>query len=101
MRRTGALGAKKSIETIDCAALQAVLKSDCDHILDKISSYIYPILTIFVAFWSEKFSGQAHRESALKISPENEIAYFSKPLIFDFGVTKSAALNLELLLKVF
>ena len=92
---------KKSIELIDYAALQAIFKSDCEHIFDKISSSIYPIFKIFVAFWSENFSGQAHRESALKISPENEIAYFSKPLIFDFGVTKSTALNSELLLKIF
>ena len=68
-RRTAvsALGAKKSIETIDCAALQAVLKSDCDHILEKISNYINPISTIFVAFWSKEFSAQAHREFHQKI----------------------------------
>ena len=68
-RRTAvsALGAKKSIETTRCAALQAALKSDCDHISEEISSSIYPILTIFVAFWSENFSAQAHRETEQKL----------------------------------
>ena len=96
-----ALGAKKSIETIRCAALQAVLKSDCDHIFEEISSSIYPIFTIFIAFWSENSSAQAHRETELKLLPGAEIAWFSKTQIFVYELTKSTALNSELLLKIF
>ena len=96
-----AVSVKKSIEFIDCVALQASSEFDCDHILVYNSCSVHSIFTIFVAFESKNCTAHDHIGLFSIKWLEVKIAQFSKSRIFAFDVTKSVSVRFVLLLKTF